>query len=60
MDACRVAGFTPQVAQRINDVASMVPSVSAGVEWRWFPLSARALRPDNVVYVDPPGSAGGE
>lgn len=24
MDACRVAGFTPQVAQRINDVTSMI------------------------------------
>ncbi len=36
MDACRVAGFTPQVAQRINDVTSMISLVSAGVEWRWF------------------------
>ncbi len=31
MDACRVAGFTPQVAQRINDVTSMISLVSAGV-----------------------------
>ncbi len=31
IDACRVAGFTPQVAQRINDVTSMISPVSAGV-----------------------------
>lgn len=36
MDACRIAGFTPQVAQRINDVTSMISLVSAGWEWRWF------------------------
>jgi DNA-binding transcriptional LysR family regulator len=36
IDACRVAGFTPQVAQRVNDVTSMISLVSAGVGWRWF------------------------
>ncbi|MFP4882976.1 LysR family transcriptional regulator [Klebsiella pneumoniae] len=36
MDACRVAGFTPQVAQRINDVTSMISLVSAGWKRRWF------------------------
>lgn len=35
IDACRVAGFTPQVVQRINDVTSMISLVSAGVGWRW-------------------------
>ncbi|EOG8126960.1 LysR substrate-binding domain-containing protein [Klebsiella pneumoniae] len=52
MDACRVAGFTPQVAQRINDVTSMISLVSAGVGVALVPLSARALRLDNVVYID--------
>ena len=52
MDACRVAGFTPQVAQRINDVTSMISPVSAGVGVALVPLSARALRFDNVVYID--------
>ncbi|STT53952.1 LysR family transcriptional regulator [Klebsiella pneumoniae] len=53
-------GFTPQVAQRINDVTSMISLVSAGVGVALVPLSARALRLDNVVYIDSPGSAGGE
>ena len=52
MDACRVAGFTPQVAQRINDVTSMISLVSAGVGVALVPVSARALRLDNVVYID--------
>lgn len=52
MDACRIAGFTPQVAQRINDVTSMISPVSAGVGVALVPLSARALRLDNVVYID--------
>ena len=30
MDACRVAGFTPQVAQRINDVTSMISGLRRG------------------------------
>ena len=50
IDACRVAGFTPQVVQRINDVTSMISLVSAGVAL--VPVSARALRLDNVVYID--------
>ncbi len=40
MDACRVAGFTPQVAQRINDVTSMISPVSAGVGVALVPLGA--------------------
>jgi DNA-binding transcriptional LysR family regulator len=52
IDACRVAGFTPQVAQRVNDVTSMISLVSAGVGVALVPVSARALRLDNVVYID--------
>ena len=52
IDACRVAGFTPQVVQRINDVTSMISLVSAGVGVALVPVSARALRLDNVVYID--------
>ena len=52
IDACRVAGFAPQVAQRVNDVTSMISLVSAGVGVALVPVSARALRLDNVVYID--------
>ncbi|STU82800.1 LysR family transcriptional regulator [Klebsiella pneumoniae] len=45
MDACRVAGFTPQVAQRINDVTSMISLVSAGVGVALVPLSGAGLTP---------------
>ncbi len=37
----------------------MISLVSAGVGVALVPLSARALRLDNVVYIDLPGSAGG-
>nr|VXZ86004.1 Uncharacterised protein [Klebsiella pneumoniae] len=40
------------MAQRINDVTSMISPVSAGVGVALVPLSARALRLDNVVYID--------
>ncbi|PPK21147.1 LysR family transcriptional regulator, partial [Klebsiella pneumoniae] len=52
MGGCRVSGFTPQVAQRIIDVTSMISLVSAGVGVALVPLSARALRLDRVVYID--------
>lgn len=40
------------MVQRINDVTSMISLVSAGVGVALVPVSARALRLDNVVYID--------
>lgn len=42
-------GLYAAVAQRINDVTSMIVPVSAGWEWRWF-RSRRGPYLDNVVY----------
>lgn len=58
MDACRVAGFTPQVAQRINDVTSMISPVPPGWEWRWF-RSRRGPYALITWCISISGSAGG-
>lgn len=59
MDACRVAGFTPQVAQRINDVTSMISWSPPGWEWRWF-RSRRGPYALITWCISISGSAGGE
>ncbi len=51
-DACRVAGFVPQVVQRVGDVPTLISLISAGLGIALVPLSASHIRLENLVYVD--------
>ena len=51
-DACNSAGFQPQVIQHVTDVLAVISLVSAGFGIALLPASAKAVRVENVIYVD--------
>lgn len=51
-DACKQAGFAPQVAQYASDVSTLISLVAAGLGVALVPASVDAMRLENVVYLD--------
>lgn len=51
-DACRQAGFHPRVVQYATEVSMVISLVSAGLGVALLPISATAVRLENVAYID--------
>jgi len=52
-DACAQAGFTPQVAQQVRDVASIVSLAAAGLGVGLVPASVSVIQLPGVRFIVP-------
>jgi DNA-binding transcriptional LysR family regulator len=59
LDACRRAGFAPQVVQEVAETSTLVAAVAGGIGVALVPASARYLRVEGACYRPLTGTEAG-